>query len=114
MEKKSKQEPDCGKIRCKTLIVQGDKYRTLYTNKFKNRKEWQKPDERNVLSVLPGTVIKVFTEVDDFVTKGETMLILEAMKMRNTYYFPHSGKIKNVNVKTGDNIPRGYVMIEYE
>lgn len=114
MEKKSKQEPDCGKIRCRTLIIQGDKYRTLYTNKFKNRKKWQRPDKNSIISVLPGTVVKVFTNEGDIVTKGETMLILEAMKMRNTYYYPHSGKIKHVNVKTGDKIPKGYVMIEYE
>jgi len=114
MGKKSNQGPDCGKIRCKTLMIQGDRYRTLYTNKFKNRKKWQKPDDRNIISVLPGTVVEVFTQPGDLVTKGETMLTFEAMKMQNTYYYPHSGKIKNVNVKKGDKIPKGYVMIEYE
>jgi biotin carboxyl carrier protein len=114
MKKKSNKEPGCGRIRCKTLIIHGEKYRTLYTEKFKNRKKWQKPDERKLLSVLPGTVVDVFAREGDFVTKDEIMLVLEAMKMQNTYYYPHTGRIKKVNVKSGDKIPRGYVMIEYE
>jgi biotin carboxyl carrier protein len=96
------------------LIIHGDKYRTLYTEKFKNRKKWQKQDEKSVISQLPGTVVEVFSNEGDIVTKGDAMLIIEAMKMRNTYYYPHSGKIRHVNVKTGDKIPKGFVMIEYE
>jgi biotin carboxyl carrier protein len=114
MENKSKKDPDCGKIRFKTLIIHGDKYRTLYTDKFKNRRKWQKPDEKIIISVLPGTVLKVFSNEGDNVSKGDTMLIIEAMKMRNTYYYPHTGKIKHVHVKSGDKIPKGFVMIEYE
>jgi biotin carboxyl carrier protein len=114
MTRKSKEEPDSLKIRYKTLIVHGEKYRTLYTDKFKNRKKWQKPDDRNITSVLPGKVVEVFAAEGDVVTKGETMLILEAMKMQNTCYYPHSGKIKKVNVKVGDLVPKGFVMIEYE
>lgn len=114
MTKKSKEEPDSRKIRYKTLIIHGEKYRTLYTDKFKNRKKWQKPDDRNIASVLPGKVVKVFAAEGNSVTKGDTMLILEAMKMQNTYYYPHSGRIKKVNVKVGDLVPKGFVMVEYE
>ena len=114
IEKKSVEEPGDGKIRFKTLIIHGEKYRTLYTGKFKNRKKWEKPDDRNVKSVLPGIVVKVFAREGHFVTEGETMLILEAMKMQNTYYYPHSGKIRKVNVKAGDKISKGFVMVEYE
>jgi biotin carboxyl carrier protein len=113
-KKKSGEEPGDGKIRFKTLNIHGEKYRTLCTDKFKNRKKWQKPDNRNIKSVLPGIVMKVFAREDRFVTEGETMLILEAMKMQNTYYYPHSGKIKKVNVKAGDRISKGFIMVEYE
>ena len=107
-------EPDCGKIKCKTLVIQGEKYRTLLTKKFENRKKWEKPDTRKVVSVLPGTVVELYTKTGDMVDKDEVMLVLEAMKMRNTYYFPHSGKIKSVNINVGDKIPKGFLMIEYE
>lgn len=113
MKKSAISEPDCDKIRCKTLIIQGEKYRTLYTEKFKKRKKWQKPEPNKVLSVLPGTVVEVFVKEGDSVKKDDTMMIIEAMKMQNTYYFPHSGKIKHVNLKVGDKIPRGFVMVEY-
>jgi biotin carboxyl carrier protein len=113
-EKKSGKEKGGGKIRFRTLIIHGERYRTLYTDKFKNRKRWQRPDNRNIKSVLPGIVVKVFAGEGNFVTEGETMLILEAMKMQNTYYYPHSGKIKKVNVKAGDKISKGFIMVEYE
>ena len=115
MKNKQDQEPDCGKkIKCKTLIIHGEKYKTLYTKKFENRKKWQKPDKRKVMSVLPGTVIQLFAKVGAEVSDTEKMLVLEAMKMRNTYYYPISGKIKNVNVKVGDRIPKGHLVIEFE
>ncbi|HJX71282.1 MAG TPA: acetyl-CoA carboxylase biotin carboxyl carrier protein subunit [Bacteroidales bacterium] len=113
-EKKSDGEPGRGKIKYRTLILHGEKYRTLFTDKFKKRKKWQRPDDRKIMSVLPGTVVKTFAEAGDIVTEGETMLILEAMKMQNTYYYPHSGRIKKINVKVGDRIPKGFVMLEYE
>jgi len=113
-KRKSDKEKGSPKTRYRTLIIHGEKYRTLYTDKFRKRKKWLKPDDRKIMSVLPGTVVKAFAEAGDIVTEGETMLILEAMKMQNTYYYPHSGRIKKINVKVGDRIPKGFVMLEYE
>ncbi len=114
MKKTKNNEPDCGKLKCKTLIINGEKYSTLFTEKFENRKKWEKTDTRKVLSFLPGTVLELYTKPGDMVEKDEIMLVLEAMKMQNTYYYPHSGRIKNVNINVGDRIPKGFVMIEYE
>ena len=50
------------KMRFKTFVVDGDKYRTLLTEKFKNRKKWEEPDERKIYSEIPGTVIKIHVE----------------------------------------------------
>ena len=109
-------EADCGnkKVRCKTLVIQGEKYRTTYTKKFENRKNWEKPDVKKVLSYIPGTITKLFVENGKSVKKGEKMLVLEAMKMQNTINFPLSGKIKAVNVKVGDKIPKNFVLVEYK
>ncbi|MBN2212845.1 MAG: acetyl-CoA carboxylase biotin carboxyl carrier protein subunit [Bacteroidales bacterium] len=114
MKKESNEEQACRKIRYKTLMIHGEKYRTLFPNKFRNRKKWQKPDEKIILSVLPGKVVEVFAKENGLVRAGDTMLVLEAMKMQNTCYYPHSGRIKKVNVKKGDKIPKGFVMVEYE
>ena len=109
------EEPECGnkKVRCKTLIIHGEKYRTTYTKKFENRQKWEKPDAKKVLSYIPGTITKLFVEDGKTVKKGEKMLVLEAMKMQNTISYPLSGKIKNVNVKVGDRIPKNFLLVEY-
>ncbi len=115
MKKAKNQEPECGKkVRCKSLIIHGEKYMTLYTRKFENRKKWQQPDHKKISSILPGTVIQLFVKPGDEVMAEDKIFILEAMKMRNTYYFPVSGRIKQVNAKVGDKIPKGFLVVEYE
>lgn len=114
MKKISDGKPDCGSLKCKTLIIHGEKYSTLFTDKFENRKKWVKPDVKKVISFLPGTVLEIYASVGETVEKDNIMMVLEAMKMRNNYYFPMSGKIKSVNVKAGERIPKGYAILEFE
>jgi biotin carboxyl carrier protein len=42
------------------------------------------------------------------------MLILEAMKMKNRIFSPINGKIKTVNVKIGDVVPKNELLVEFE
>jgi biotin carboxyl carrier protein len=96
------------------IIVHGEKYTTTFTKKYENRKKWVKPNEKNVVSVIPGTITEIFVKEGQTAKKGERMLLLEAMKMLNNIAFPLNGKIKKVNVKVGDKIPKGFLMVEYE
>jgi biotin carboxyl carrier protein len=102
------------KMRCKTLIIHGEKYRTTYTRKFENRKVWAEPNHKHILSYIPGTVNEIYVKEGQKVKKGEKMLLLEAMKMLNTIEVKADGKIKKLNIKTGDRIPKGFLMIEFE
>jgi biotin carboxyl carrier protein len=45
---------------------------------------------------------------------GESILVLEAMKMYNDVQMPFKGKILKVNVEKGQKIPKDFVMIEIE
>ncbi len=105
---------DCGdkKARCKTLIIDGDKYRTRYNSKFENRKTWKNPNPKRVTSSIPGTILKVFTKVGEEVKKGDPILILEAMKMKNKIVFPIDGKVKSIKVKEGEKVPKDHLMLE--
>lgn len=108
--------PDCGdkKVRCKTLIIHGVKYRTTFTQKYENRKKWVKPNENHIVSFIPGTIDQLFVEEGQSVKKGDTLLILEAMKMLNTIAAPHTGVIKKVNIEIGKRIPKGFLLIEFK
>ena len=53
---------------------------------------------------MPGTIISYEKQAGDPVTKGETVVILEAMKMENAIPAPISGTIKTINYKSGDSV----------
>ncbi len=97
-----------------TIIVHSAVYRTEYTDKYRNRVKWEKPNENHVHSFMPGTIIDVFVKPGDIRKKEDPLLILEAMKMHNSVLMPFDGKIVAVNVKPGDKIPNKFAMIEIE
>lgn len=66
-----------------------------------------------VLSPLPGKIIDVFIKVNDAVEKGQVILIIEAMKMKNSIRSTRSGKVKEVHVRTGDNVTHKQLMVEF-
>jgi biotin carboxyl carrier protein len=100
------------KVKYQTLDIQGDKYKTLLTKKYENRKKWEKPNEKNIYSFIPGTVTEIFIKPGQIMKKGDKLVMFEAMKMLNSIEMPVNGKIKNINVSVGDRIPKGTLMIE--
>lgn len=67
-----------------------------------------------LITQMPGKVVKLFKKEGDSVVKGETVLILEAMKMENEIKAGVDGKIKSVNVKEGQALEAGFLMVEVE
>src|ERR1043165_122840 len=63
---------------------------------------------------MPGLIINVSINVGDEVKKGDTLLILEAMKMENVIKSPRDGKIKKVNVQLRNPVEKNQVMLEFE
>jgi biotin carboxyl carrier protein len=71
-------------------------------------------DEGALVSQMPGKVVKLMTKVGSIVAKGETLLILEAMKMENEIKSSGDGIVKAIHVKEGQALDAGEVMIEIE
>ena len=59
---------------------------------------------------MPGMIVSYEKSVGDPVSEGETVLILEAMKMENALPAPCSGTIQAVNYKSGDTVAKGDVL----
>jgi pyruvate carboxylase subunit B len=59
---------------------------------------------------MPGMIINYEKNVGDSVSQGETVVILEAMKMENALPSPSSGIIKSVNYRSGDTVAKGDVL----
>lgn len=96
------------------FVVTARKYKTLLTEKYKNRKMWQKPYVGDVISHLPGTIVKLEVKVGDVVEEGQLLLIHQAMKMYNRVVAPVSGTVVEVGVKEGDKITKDYLMVKIE
>lgn len=99
-------------IRFSSLNIDGVKYRTLLTERFKTRKMYEDKDPNKIKAVIPGTIVEISAKKGQKVKEGEVLLILEAMKMRNAVVAPHDGTIVKMLVKESDIVPKGRVMIE--
>lgn len=60
---------------------------------------------------LPGTITDVKVQVGQQVNVGDTVLVLEAMKMQNNIESEYAGKVTSITVKQGDTVMEGSVLI---
>ncbi len=63
---------------------------------------------------MPGKIVKIMAQVGDKVEKGQTLIILEAMKMENEIKAGAPGVVKAIHVKAGDALENGILMMEVE
>ena len=59
---------------------------------------------------MPGIILSYERKVGDEVEAGDTVVVLEAMKMANSLVSPVSGKVKAINFKKGDRVARDNVL----
>ena len=63
---------------------------------------------------LPGVIIDVKVAVGDTVKKGQTVVVLEAMKMENNINADRDGKVTAIQVAKGDTVADGAVLVVME
>jgi oxaloacetate decarboxylase alpha subunit/pyruvate carboxylase subunit B len=63
-----------------------------------------------LLAPMPGMIVKYLKNVGDSVKEGETLLVLEAMKMENALPAPASGTVKALGFGSGDSVKKGDVL----
>ena len=59
---------------------------------------------------MQGTVVKVLVEVGQEIEAGETVIVLEAMKMENNVMAEKSGTVKEVRVTPGQSVSGGDIV----
>ncbi len=87
-------------------------YKTYLTKKFKYRKRYIKEDPNIIKAIIPGIIKKILVKEGSKVKEGDTVLILEAMKMSNHITAEKDGTVKTIFVKENENVKRNQDLIE--
>jgi pyruvate carboxylase subunit B len=63
---------------------------------------------------MQGMVLSMKVKVEDAVKEGDTVAVIEAMKMENAIHAPHSGIVKEIFVGEGDTVAPGDIILSIE
>jgi len=74
------------------------------------------PDDqsRQVTPPMPSAVIRILTAEGDLVKRGQSLIVLSAMKMETTLTAPYRGVVKKMNVAVGAQVMPGEILLEIE
>lgn len=67
-------------------------------------------DGTKVSAPMPGTILEIKAKVGDTVAEGDSLFVLEAMKMENDVNAPCAGKIVSVTAEKGAQVETGSVL----
>ena len=68
-------------------------------------------DEEEVHAPLSGNIWKILVNPNQSVNEGDTLVVLEAMKMETEIKAARSGVVTNISVKEGDSVTVGQVLL---
>ena len=71
-------------------------------------------DQGLLKTAMPGRVVRLLVGEGDTVTKGQPIIVVEAMKMENEMKAPTDGVIKNIRVEEGQAVEAGAALILVE
>ena len=69
-------------------------------------------DENSVASQMPGLLVNLPVAVGDKVREGETLAIVEAMKMQNELRAPRTGTVAKINFSEGEEVDAFIPIVE--
>ncbi len=76
----------------------------------KQVKETDNVEGTPLVAPMPGMIVGYEKKIGDFVNEGETVVILEAMKMEMPIPAPIDGSIKAVNFNKGDAVAKNAIL----
>lgn len=70
------------------------------------------PHGGSVRAPMPGLVVRVLVNEGDLVREGQSLVVVEAMKMENELRAPAAGRVVRVGVRASDRVEKGAVLVE--
>lgn len=96
------------------LNIDGSLYSTRISSEFQKRQPYKAPDPGLIISFIPGSVLDIVVKEGQMVKNGDDLIILDAMKMKNQLKCKMDGRVKKINVKKGDIVSKGTLLLEME
>ncbi len=96
------------------VIIDDTPYEAKLTPKFLRRKKYSAPDTSKVTALIPGLIQEIYVKKGQQVKSGDDLLLLEAMKMKNSIKASRDATIKNIFVERGKTVAKGTILIEFE
>jgi biotin carboxyl carrier protein len=93
------------------IKIDDSEYSSYSTPVYEKKTKWEKPDERNITAIIPGTIVDIFVKEGDEVKTGDNMLVIEAMKMNNQILFERDGIVGKILVSKGDVVSKGQIIV---
>lgn len=69
---------------------------------------------KDIKAPMPGLVLNIHASLGSAVKKGDTILVLEAMKMENSIKAAVDGVVKSISVETGQAVEKNQVLVIFE
>jgi biotin carboxyl carrier protein len=71
-------------------------------------------NSNDLTAPLPGTIIEIFVKAGDTIESGQVILVIEAMKMKNSIRSTRAGKITDVLVSAGQTVAHKQALVRFE
>ena len=97
------------------VLLEGRLYETQVLDQravmMLNRRGGMKLDSAEVHAPMPGLIVDVLVKAGDTVKEGDTVIILESMKMQNELKAPRGGTIARLRVEEGDSVEQHQTLL---
>ena len=100
--------------------INGNKYNVSVKDKYDELLQQMGFDKfsgnkvNDMKAPMPGLVLDIMTNEGSSVKKGDSLVLLEAMKMENILKAPSDGMVKKINIKKGIAVEKNQVLISFE
>jgi biotin carboxyl carrier protein len=101
----------------KTVMIRGISYSIADADILDTHTRGEKKNQaipQDITPPMPAVVVRILVSQGDRVRKGESVIVVESMKMETTLTAPSDGKVKAVNVAQGDKVMPGQILVDID
>jgi 3-methylcrotonyl-CoA carboxylase alpha subunit len=80
----------------------------------RKRRGFRQEEPTDVTPPTPSIVVRILVEEGDIVKKGQSLVVVSAMKMETTLKAPRDGTVKKINARVDDKVMPGDILVEIE